>query len=127
MSAETGVVPPGAAWPTVYLGGGTPSLLGPAGLRELAAWIDRGFSSETSRVKVAPFLKGGVALNALANVIAITIITGPWNIKDFQDAGIDVSVLAVPSAGGQPSAPFLVVHRLPQREVSAVHEQKNEN
>ncbi len=43
MSPETGVVPPGAAWPTVYLGGGTPSLLGPAGLRELAAWIDRNF------------------------------------------------------------------------------------
>lgn len=43
MSPETGVIPPGAAWPTVYLGGGTPSLLGPAGLRELAAWIDRHF------------------------------------------------------------------------------------
>lgn len=37
------------------------------------------------------------------------IITGVWNIKDFQDAGIDVSVLPVPSAGGQPSAPFLGV------------------
>ncbi len=37
------------------------------------------------------------------------IITGPWNIEPFQDAGIDVSVLPVPSAGGQPSAPFLGV------------------
>lgn len=37
------------------------------------------------------------------------IITGPWNIGAFQDAGIDVSVLPVPSAGGQPSAPFLGV------------------
>lgn len=37
------------------------------------------------------------------------IVTGVWNIKDFQDAGIDVSVVPVPSAGGQPSAPFVGV------------------
>ena len=37
------------------------------------------------------------------------IVTGPWNIAAFQEAGIDVSVLPVPSAGGQPSAPFLGV------------------
>lgn len=43
MSPETGVLPPADAYPTVYLGGGTPSLLGPAGLTELAAWIARHF------------------------------------------------------------------------------------
>ncbi|MEO7589391.1 MAG: maltose ABC transporter substrate-binding protein [Arachnia sp.] len=35
------------------------------------------------------------------------MITGPWNIADFEKAKIDFSVLPVPSAGGQPSQPFL--------------------
>lgn len=37
------------------------------------------------------------------------IITGPWWTGDFTDAGLDISVLPVPSAGGEPSAPFLGV------------------
>ncbi|MDO5735459.1 MAG: maltose ABC transporter substrate-binding protein [Propionibacteriaceae bacterium] len=37
------------------------------------------------------------------------MITGPWNIADFETAGIDFAVLPVPSAGGQPSQPFLGV------------------
>ena len=37
------------------------------------------------------------------------MITGPWNTAAFTEAGMDISVLAVPSAGGQPSAPFLCV------------------
>ena len=35
------------------------------------------------------------------------IITGPWWTSDFTDAGLDISVLPVPSAGGEASAPFL--------------------
>lgn len=37
------------------------------------------------------------------------IITGPWWTGDFEDAGMDITVLPVPSAGGQPSAPFVGV------------------
>jgi arabinogalactan oligomer/maltooligosaccharide transport system substrate-binding protein len=40
------------------------------------------------------------------------IITGPWNTSgadSFTEAGMDISVLPVPSAGGQPSTPFLGV------------------
>lgn len=37
------------------------------------------------------------------------IVTGPWNTGDFTKAGLDISVLPVPSAGGQPSAPFVGV------------------
>lgn len=37
------------------------------------------------------------------------MITGPWNIADFEGAGIDFSVLPVPSAGGEPAQPFLGV------------------
>lgn len=56
---------------------------------------------------VSVSLGGDQAKQAFLDQKTPYIITGPWNIKDFQDAGIDVSVLAVPSAGGQPSAPFL--------------------
>ena len=37
------------------------------------------------------------------------IVTGPWWTPDFVKAGMDISVLPVPSAGGQPSAPFMGV------------------
>lgn len=37
------------------------------------------------------------------------MITGPWNTAEFQKAGMDISVLPVPSAGGKPSAPFVGV------------------
>ena len=37
------------------------------------------------------------------------MITGPWWTTEFVDAGMDISVLPVPSAGGQTSAPFVGV------------------
>lgn len=37
------------------------------------------------------------------------IVTGPWNTGDFVKAGLDISVLPIPSAGGKPSAPFVGV------------------
>lgn len=37
------------------------------------------------------------------------IVTGPWYTTDFTKAGMDISVLKVPSAGGQESEPFVGV------------------
>ena len=37
------------------------------------------------------------------------IITGPWNVPAFQKANMDFSVMPIPSAGGQPAAPFVGV------------------
>lgn len=37
------------------------------------------------------------------------MITGPWWTSEFKDAGMDISVMAIPSAGGQPAAPFVGV------------------
>jgi len=42
-------------------------------------------------------------MNLLANKVAI--ITGPGWTGEFTKAGLDISVLPVPSAGGQPAAP----------------------
>lgn len=41
-------IPRGQAVHTVYLGGGTPSLLGPGGLRRLLAWIDACFDTRAA-------------------------------------------------------------------------------
>ena len=57
VPGDSGVVPTGSTWPTVYLGGGTPSLLGPDGLRALGALIARRFpgaGSEEYTVEVNP-------------------------------------------------------------------------
>jgi len=37
------------------------------------------------------------------------MVTGPWYTTEFVDAGMDISVLPVPSAGGQESQPFVGV------------------
>ena len=37
------------------------------------------------------------------------IITGPWNTTAFTEAGLDISVLPIPSAGGEVSRPFVGV------------------
>ncbi|RRD45026.1 sugar ABC transporter substrate-binding protein [Buchananella hordeovulneris] len=37
------------------------------------------------------------------------IVTGPWNLKAFLEAGLDVSVINVPQAGDQPAQAFVGV------------------
>ena len=52
---------------------------------------------------------GDQAKQAFADGKSPYMITGPWNTSDWKKAGMDISVLPVPSAGGKPSAPFLGV------------------
>ncbi|TDE89988.1 maltose ABC transporter substrate-binding protein [Occultella glacieicola] len=54
-------------------------------------------------------ITGDIAREAFANGESPYIITGPWNIAPFTDAGVDLTVLPIPSAGGQPAAPFVGV------------------
>ncbi|HOZ27593.1 MAG TPA: glycosyltransferase family 39 protein [Hyphomonadaceae bacterium] len=49
----------------------------PAACVLLAAWIDRAFGSETSRVKIGPILKGGLALNAVIGLIFTVLWVAP--------------------------------------------------
>jgi arabinogalactan oligomer/maltooligosaccharide transport system substrate-binding protein len=52
---------------------------------------------------------GDKAKQAFLDGQAPYIITGPWNTTAFTEAGMDISVLPVPSAGGQPAQPFVGV------------------
>lgn len=52
---------------------------------------------------------GDQAKQAFLDGKSAYMITGPWWTGDFAKAGMDISVLPVPSAGGQPSAPFVGV------------------
>ncbi|GCE75492.1 sugar ABC transporter substrate-binding protein [Cellulomonas biazotea] len=54
-------------------------------------------------------VSGDVAKEAFIAGKAPYMITGPWNVGDFVSAGIDVAIEKVPSAGGQPSQPFVGV------------------
>jgi len=54
-------------------------------------------------------VSGDVAKEAFLAGKAPYMITGPWNTGDFAKAGLDISIEKVPSAGGQPSQPFVGV------------------
>lgn len=52
---------------------------------------------------------GAVAGQAFGDGKAPYIITGPWGIPGMTELGMDFTVLPVPSAGGEPSQPFVGV------------------
>jgi arabinogalactan oligomer/maltooligosaccharide transport system substrate-binding protein len=52
---------------------------------------------------------GDKAKQAFLDGQAPYIITGPWNTTAFEEAGMDISVLPIPSAGGEPAQPFVGV------------------
>lgn len=51
-------------------------------------------------------LSGDLAKEAFNAGKSPYFLTGPWNVADAQKAGIDVSVDAIPSAGGEAAQPF---------------------
>jgi arabinogalactan oligomer / maltooligosaccharide transport system substrate-binding protein len=54
-------------------------------------------------------VSGDIAKEAFLQGKAPYMITGPWNTGDFVDAGMDISIEAIPSAGGGESQPFVGV------------------
>lgn len=64
---------------------------------------------ETGSGVLSTAITGDIAKEAFINGESPYMITGPWNISAFTDAGLDISVLPIPSAGGEPSAPFVGV------------------
>jgi len=55
---------------------------------------------------------GAVAGQAFTDGKAPYIITGPWAIPGMTELGMDFTVLPIPSAGGEPSQPFVGVQGL---------------
>ena len=51
-------------------------------------------------------LSGDLAKEAFNAGKSPYFLTGPWNVADAQSAGVDVSVDAIPSAGGSSAQPF---------------------
>ena len=51
-------------------------------------------------------LSGDLAKEAFNAGKSPYFLTGPWNVADAQSAGVDVSVDAIPSAGGSAAQPF---------------------
>ncbi len=51
-------------------------------------------------------MDGDKARSAFLNGQTPFFITGPWSIADIQKEGLEIAVDPIPSAGGQPAAPF---------------------
>ena len=88
VPGDSAVVPEGNTWPTVYLGGGTPSLLGPDGLRALGEFIARRFpgaGSEEYTVEVNPE-HGDPALYAAVLAIGGTRVS--LGVQTLERAGL---------------------------------------
>ncbi|WP_264030560.1 maltose ABC transporter substrate-binding protein [Cellulosimicrobium sp. SH8] len=56
-----------------------------------------------------PAIDGEKAKQAFLDGQSPYIVTGPWYATEFTEAGMDISVLPVPSAGGEPAMPFVGV------------------
>lgn len=54
-------------------------------------------------------ITGEIAKQSFLDGKAAYTVTGPWNVDAFRDAGMDISVLPIPSAGGETVAPFVGV------------------
>lgn len=54
-------------------------------------------------------INGDAARDLFAQGKAPFMVTGSWYIPDFTKAGVKVAVSPIPSAGGQPAAPFVGV------------------
>jgi arabinogalactan oligomer/maltooligosaccharide transport system substrate-binding protein len=56
-----------------------------------------------------PAIDGDKAKQAFLDGQSPYIVTGPWNTTAFKEAGMDITVLPIPSAGGQEAKPFVGV------------------
>lgn len=54
-------------------------------------------------------INGDIAKEQFSKGASPFMVTGPWNIGDFKEAGIKYAISEIPSAGGEPATPFVGV------------------
>lgn len=79
--------------------------LGGAGASEFTQWLKAQGEAKT----LNPNITADVAKDAFLKGNAAYMVTGPWNVTAAKAAGLDVSVLPIPSAGGKEAKPFVGV------------------
>ncbi|WP_166999075.1 sugar ABC transporter substrate-binding protein [Paramicrobacterium fandaimingii] len=80
-------------------------LLGGDGGIDFANWLAE--QGEAGLLKTT--VDGDIAKEKFVSGDSPFLITGPWNVAPAQDAGINVAVDAIPSAGGEAAQPFVGV------------------
>ena len=79
--------------------------LGGEGASEFTQWLKEQGAAKT----LNPNITADVAKDAFLKGNAAYMVTGPWNVTAAKEAGLDVSVLPIPSAGGKEAKPFVGV------------------
>ena len=79
--------------------------LGGEGASEFTQWLKEQGAAKT----LNPNITADVAKDAFLKGNAAYMVTGPWNVTAAKAAGLDVSVLPIPSAGGKEAKPFVGV------------------
>ncbi len=79
--------------------------LGGTGATEFTQWLKEQGEAKT----LNPNITSDIAKDAFLKGNAAYMVTGPWNVTAAKEAGLDVSVLPIPSAGGKEARPFVGV------------------
>ena len=79
--------------------------MGGSGGTDFANWL----KAQGDAGVISPSITGDIAKQAFLDGKAAYTVTGPWNVTAFREAGMDVSVLPIPSAGSQAAQPFVGV------------------
>ena len=89
--------------------------MGGSGGTDFANWL----KAQGDAGIIAPSITADIAKQAFLDGQAPYTVTGPWNVAAFREAGMDVSVLTIPSAGSQAAQPFVGVQMFYQSAKSA--------
>ena len=89
--------------------------MGASGGTDFATWL----KAQGDAGVFSPSITADIAKQAFLDGKAAYTVTGPWNVAAFREAGMDVSVLSIPSAGSQAAQPFVGVQMFYQSAKSA--------
>ncbi|MCW4466539.1 maltose ABC transporter substrate-binding protein [Glutamicibacter sp. MNS18] len=79
--------------------------LGNAGGLEFASWLAE--QGEEGNLRTS--IDADIAKEKFVSGDSPFLITGPWNVEAAQEAGIELAIDPIPSAGGEPAQPFVGV------------------